>query len=232
MSFAPDFKYELSLLPSDCRYLLGLDEVGRGPWAGPVTIGAFLLDLQTFDPQVFVNLKVRDSKTLSASQRHHIFTQFQTLGFQYHCFSASPQIIDQQGIGAAIANLFSQAIVHFSGQFDFCLIDGNLDTQKIMTPSLSKRGRGEILSLINADARCFSVAAASICAKVTRDLDMDQFDKTYPQYDFIHNKGYGTQSHINALKIYGPCPIHRFSYSPIKNITCSKQNITTTLQIS
>lgn len=218
----PDFSFETSQLPPNTRFLLGIDEVGRGPWAGPVTIGAFLLDLKSFDPQTFINLKVRDSKTLSEPQRLKQYQYFQQNNYSFKTFSASSQIIDQQGIATAIENLISQALTHFSSQFDFCLLDGNLDIKKITPPLSSKRGQGEILSsLIDADATCFSVAAASIVAKVDRDLFMDQLDKIYPHYDFKNNKGYGTPKHQQGLKSHGHCPVHRYSYSPIKNLVAN-----------
>ena len=211
MSPNPNFDFEKSLIPSSCRFLMGLDEVGRGPWAGPVTVGAIILDLETFDPQVFINLKVRDSKALSASQRQSTLKQFNKLGLIYKTFSLSSETIDEEGIGNCINKLFKTALEFFGHQFDYYLIDGNINVNKVFTPSLSKRGMGEI----SADSSCFSVAAASIVAKVTRDLEMDEFDKIYPQYDFCHNKGYGTAKHQSALQTHGPCKIHRYSYRPI-----------------
>ncbi|HEX8923385.1 MAG TPA: ribonuclease HII [Patescibacteria group bacterium] len=202
----PDFVFEKSLLPSGCRYLLGIDEVGRGPWAGPVTVAGFVLDLNNFDQDFFIKLKVRDSKTLNDYQRQKIASKLQLQPFTIRILSASSEVIDQQGIGVTIENLMHRILTDLDGQFDFALIDGNL---KIPHP--------RCLSVIDADARCFSVAAASVCAKVARDKIMDDFDLLYPHYDFKNNKGYGTKKHQQGLNDHGICPIHRLSYKPIKN---------------
>ena len=191
----PDFEHEKSLIPSDCRYILGIDEVGRGPWAGPVTIGAFLIDIQNFDLNFFTKNKIRDSKLLSESQRQIIFSEFTKNNYIFKTFSAT----------SAIKNLIIEAAGSF--EYDFALVDGNysLDIPKS-------------LSVVKADTTCFSVASASICAKVVRDNLMDEFDSQYPVYGFKNHKGYGTAQHLSALKSHGPCPIHRRSYKPIKNL--------------
>ncbi len=204
---SPNFDFEKSLLPPSCRFLLGIDEVGRGPLAGPVTIGAFLLDLGTFNPQEFINLSVRDSKLLSSRQRQKIFYYLQS--FRPQTFSAASVDIDQQGIGRTINLLVIQALRAFQGQFDFYLLDGFLPCQGEV--SVGRRG----LSIVKGDQKCFSIAAASIVAKVTRDCIMDGFDSQYPQYGFKHHKGYGTKQHLSALKLHGPCPIHRLSFRPL-----------------
>lgn len=206
----PDFNYELSLLPPGTRYLLGIDEVGRGPWAGPVTLGAFLLDLKSFDLELFQKLRVRDSKKLSQSQREIIVKEFKKLSFPFKTFSASSQKIDQQGIAFCLDSLLNSALSHFSGSFDFVLVDGNQNFSQ-----------DYIRAVISADAKTFSVASASIVAKVVRDLKMETYHKEYPDYSFKDHKGYGTKKHLEALKKHGPCPIHRKSYKPIKKILSS-----------
>jgi len=200
----PDFEFEKSLLPSNCRFLLGIDEVGRGPWAGPVTIGAFLLDLKTFSPDEFIKLKVRDSKKLSTTQRQQINKYFKANNFDFKTFSASSLEIDQQGIAVCLQNLIKSALQTYRAIFDFCLIDGNF---KVDSPSTT--------SVIKGDQQCFSIASASIVAKVDRDQVMDQFDLEFPVYGFKNHKGYGTAQHLEALKTHGPCEIHRKSYKPI-----------------
>jgi len=207
----PDFDYELSLLPPGTRYLLGIDEVGRGPWAGPVTLGAFLLDLKSFDLDLFQKLKVRDSKKLSQSQRETIVKEFRKLSFPFKTFSASSQKIDQQGIAFCLDSLLNSALSHFSGSFDFVLVDGNQNFSQEY-----------IRAVISADAKTFSVASASIVAKVVRDLKMEAYHKEYPDYSFKDHKGYGTKKHLEALKKHGPCPIHRKSYKPIKKLIDTK----------
>jgi len=205
----PNFNFEKSLLPPDCRFLLGIDEVGRGPLAGPVAIGAFLLDLAHFDLNFFLNTKIRDSKTMSQKQRLHALSQFDENAYLYKVFFAHSSVIDRIGIQPAIFSIIKKALFEFYGRYDFVLLDGNL---KINTTTIPH------LSLISADSKCFSVAAASIVAKVTRDQLMTDFDSQYPGYNFTSHKGYGTAAHFAALRRLGPCPIHRRSYRPIQKL--------------
>jgi ribonuclease HII len=203
----PDFTFEKSIILTKTRFLLGIDEVGRGPWAGPVTIGAFLLDLDNFNPDDFTKIGVRDSKLLSSQKRQAIKIYLRDSGFRYLTLSASSIEIDQQGIGATITKLIDLALDSFRGSFDSAILDGNL---KHPSPS--------VISCVKADSLCFSVAAASIVAKVDRDHQMDNLGKQYPVYGFSAHKGYGTKAHFEALKANGPCPVHRFSYKPIKEL--------------
>jgi ribonuclease HII len=205
----PDFEFEKSLLPPNCRYLLGIDEVGRGPLAGPVTIGAFILDLKSFDPQEFINLKVTDSKKLTASKRQHIASYFKNK-YSFKTLSLSSSEIDRQGIAVCIYNLIQSAMQIYRSTFDFCLIDGNYNKVPLV-----KEGFREIETVIRGDAKCFSIAAASIVAKVDRDNQMNSYDLQYPNYGFISHKGYGTKKHIAAITTFGPCPIHRLSFKPL-----------------
>ncbi len=203
---SPDFEFEKSLLPTNCRYLLGIDEVGRGPLAGPVTIGAFLLDLQNFNPEDFVSLKVRDSKLLSSQQRSKIFSFFRQTNQSFKTFSLPSTVIDKQGIAHAIHRLINSALVYYRGSFDFAIVDGNYDLPRVK-------------SVVKADQLCFSVASAAICAKEVRDSMMDKYDHQYPQYGFSQHKGYGTSNHLSAISQYGPCPIHRLSFAPLNKIS-------------
>ena len=203
---SPDFDFEKSLLPPHCRFLLGIDEVGRGPLAGPVTIGGFVLDLEKFDPIEFSSLPVRDSKLLSAAKRESIYKYFQDQKFQFVTFSASSAEIDSQGIAPTIYSLIASVYTHFQSQFDFAIVDGNYSLDL-----------PHYLSVISGDAKCFSVAAASICAKVVRDKFMDSLDSEFPQYGFKQHKGYGTAAHLKALSLHGPCPHHRRSYKPVSS---------------
>lgn len=215
----PDFSYERSLLPSGIRFLLGIDEVGRGPWAGPVTIGAFLLDLQKFNPDDFIRLGVRDSKKVTNKNRQKIFSCFQQNNFTFQVVSASSLIIDERGIAPTIKGLILYILDHFRSQFDFCLVDGLPQQFPLLFQGRpARRGGGRCGFLPKADSFCFSVAAASICAKVVRDQKMDQYDQIYPGYGFGQNKGYGTAAHFSSLQKLGICPIHRKSYKPIKSL--------------
>ena len=210
----PNIDFEKSLLPPGTRYLLGIDEVGRGPLAGPVTIGAFLLDLTTFDPSIFQKLKVRDSKMLTGVARLKIKNYFAANNYNFQTFSATSTDIDQKGITVCILDLISRALEHYRTNFDYCLIDGNYRLDSL--PSLSREGAGKGLSVVSGDAKCFSIAAASIVAKVDRDTQMDQFDKQFPHYGFAAHKGYGTHQHLESITKHGPSPIHRRSFSPFK----------------
>lgn len=207
----PDFNFEKSLIPKHTRYLLGIDEVGRGPWAGPVAVGAFLIDLHNFDPQFFLKNKVRDSKTLSNLQRQKIKKLFDQNNYSYKVFLSGSSKIDQYGISNVINSLVRSALKDFRGRFDFALLDGNLHVgaDPCVCPN-------NIRSLTRADSKCFSVASASIVAKVVRDQKMIDFDQVYPGYNFSAHKGYGTPAHQQALEKIGICKIHRQSYKPIK----------------
>ena len=211
----PNFSFEQSLLPLGTRYLLGIDEVGRGPWAGPVTVGAFLLDLQNFSPDEFSKINVRDSKKLSSSQRQNIHQYFVKNNHHFKTFSKSSLEIDQQGIAVCIQQLINAALEFYSSQFDYCLIDGNY---KVVCPVKGRGTReagGRVLSVVKGDQKCFSIAAASIVAKVDRDSQMAKFDTEFPHYGFKSHKGYGTKQHLEALTLHGPCSIHRLSYKPL-----------------
>ena len=204
----PDFDFEKSLIPSNTRFLLGVDEVGRGPLAGPVALGAFLLDLDVFDPATFAEIKVRDSKTLSEKQRLSTLTYFRKHSYSYKVFFAYASLIDKIGISSAIALTVKKIVSTFPHKFDFVLLDGSLS----LPQDIPHR------SVIKADSKCFSVASASIVAKVTRDHHMCSFDPVYPGYGFSSHKGYGTAAHLQALQSLGPCPIHRQSFRPIKKL--------------
>jgi len=204
----PDFNFEKSLIPPSTRFLLGVDEVGRGPLAGPVALGAFLLDLDSFNPETFAKIKVRDSKTLSEKQRQLALSYFKQNNYSYKVFFAYASLIDKIGIGPAIALTVKKIVSAFPQNFDFVLLDGSLS----LPDNIPHR------AVIKADAKCFSVAAASIVAKITRDHHMCDLDQTYPGYGFSSHKGYGTAAHLSALQALGPCAIHRRSYKPVKKL--------------
>lgn len=201
---SPDINFEKSLLPPNCRFVLGIDEVGRGPWAGPVTIGAFVFDLESFTPDFPFN-KIKDSKLISEKNRAELYSYFQKNDFLFKTFSSSSQEIDSLGIQVCINNNIAQAVEYFYEKVDFVLIDGN------MKLNLSRQYK----SVVSGDKRCFSMAAASICAKVERDREMFQYHQQFPIYGFDSHKGYGTAAHIKAINDHGICHIHRRSYKPL-----------------
>ena len=215
----PTFDFEKSLLPPRCRYLLGVDEVGRGPLAGPLTLTGFLIDLSIFNPKNFIKLSVRDSKTLSHLQRQKIVNAVELQNYSTKTIMIESRDLDKQGITASLHFGLTQILQFFQGRFDICLFDGNTNF-----------GFSSVISVIRGDANCFSIFAASIIAKESHDTIMDEYDLQYPQYGFKNHKGYGTAAHLAALKLHGPCPIHRFSYKPIKNlITYKRQCVGTPL---
>ncbi len=207
----PDSIFEHSLIPKKCRYLLAIDEVGRGPWAGPLHMAGCLFDLKYFNIATLAMHPIRDSKLLPASQRNKLASGV---------LKEIPSIIkykdnnyiDKYGLVSALKTLVEEISNSFP-QVDFLLIDGNYHLDN----SLPYK------SIIKGDRRCFTIASASIIAKVERDRVMVNEAKKYPQYGFNKHKGYGTAQHLVALKKYGPCAIHRQSFKPLQAFLLSPQ---------
>lgn len=181
------------------RLVVGLDEVGRGPLAGPLAVGAVVL------PQRPVVLGLNDSKQLSAKTRERLAEQVKRAALAWHVEYVQPAVIDECGISWALKHAFKAAIAKIDGlcacKPGAVLIDGNalhIDEREI--------------NVVKGDAKCASIAAASIVAKVARDGLMCEYAKDYPQYHFESNKGYGAASHIAAIKQFGLCPLHRASF--------------------
>ena len=176
--------------------IAGIDEVGRGPLAGPVVTACVSI------PREKLVLGVDDSKKLSEKRREALFDQLKDAAeYCETCFIA-PDVIDEINILAATKRAMEQCGAGFSGVFLVDAVSG------LHLP-------GEIRAIIHGDALSYMIGAASIIAKVTRDRYMVELDRQYPMYGFARNKGYGTREHIEALKKYGPCPEHRRSF--IKN---------------
>lgn len=180
--------------------ICGIDEVGRGPLAGPVVAAAVVL------PANCQILYVNDSKQLSAKKREKLYDvimdQAVSVGFGY----ASHERIDEINILQATYEAMRQAVGALSVAPDLLLNDA------VKIPQLTMKQ----VPIVKGDAKSLSIAAASIVAKVTRDRMMVEYDSLFPEYDFAGNKGYGSAKHIAALREYGPCPIHRSSF--IKNL--------------
>lgn len=181
---------------ADRQYICGVDEVGRGPLAGPVVAGAVIL------PKDCDILYINDSKKLSAQKREELSAIIFEKAICAQTALVSPQIIDEINILQATYEAMRQAILKLNPQPDILLNDA------VNIPDVSIPQVG----IIKGDAKSISIGAASIIAKVTRDAMMVEYDKIYPEYDFASNKGYGSKKHIEALKKYGPCPIHRQSF--------------------
>lgn len=181
---------------SDYNYICGIDEVGRGPLAGPVVAGAVIL------PKDCDILYINDSKKLTASKREELFQIIMEKAVSAKTALVSPQYIDKVNILQATYEAMRKAIATLDVQPNILLNDA------VNIPLVNIKQ----VPIIKGDAKSISIGAASIIAKVTRDAMMVEYDKIYPEYDFASNKGYGSAKHIEALKKYGPCPIHRRSF--------------------
>lgn len=188
------FYYERTLASNGARLIAGIDEAGRGPLAGPVVVAGVVMPLD--DPIAGVN----DSKKLSAAKRDKLYDSIVSKALQVQVAIVDHDIIDRDNILNATKSGMLQCINGFT-DVDCVLIDA----VKLNAPV-------QTLSIIHGDALSYSIAAASIVAKVTRDRLMVQYDAQYPQYGFARHKGYGTAEHIALLKQYGPCPIHRRTF--------------------
>ena len=180
-----------------------MDEVGRGPLAGPVMAGVAILPPNLKGS--WVNL-VRDSKQLTKTQREKALFHLQDVALGLEVGICSSQEVDALGIVEATKLAMSRAIDSLAVKPQFLLLDA-ITLQKVSIPQKS---------IIRGDALCLSIAAASIVAKVTRDRLMEQEDKFFPGYGFARNKGYGTREHMTKLKQLGPCLIHRYSFAPVR----------------
>jgi ribonuclease HII len=197
---------EAAIAEIGSRLIAGLDEAGRGAIAGPVVAAAVILPLER--PEDLARLAgVDDSKKLSVKKRDALYELIVELSLAYGIGSASAGEIDDHGIIAATMLAMRRATALLNPQPEFMLIDGRIRLRK---PALPQR------SIIRGDAKSQSIAAASILAKVTRDRLMQEEQRHYPAYGFGRHKGYCTEIHVQALSEHGPCPIHRYSFAPIR----------------
>lgn len=177
-------------------HICGIDEVGRGPLAGPVVAGAVIL------PKDCDILYINDSKKLSEKKREELYAVIMERAVAVGLGYSTPERIDEINILQATYEAMREAIANLGTVPDLLLNDA------VTIPQVSIRQ----VPIIKGDAKSISIGAASIVAKVTRDRLMVQYDEVYPEYGFASNKGYGAQAHTEALKKYGPCPIHRRSF--------------------
>jgi len=194
------YKEERNLRQRGYQLIAGIDEAGRGPLAGPVVAAAVIL------PADYRNSEINDSKQLSALQRERLFVEIKNVALSYAVSLISPKDIDEIGILNATKLAMRQAVQKLDPRPDFILIDAvsiNLDgiPQK---------------AIIRGDETVFSIAAASILAKVSRDHLMAKYHQKYPQYGFDQHMGYGTEIHLRAISKHGPSPIHRMTFAPLK----------------
>lgn len=198
VAFKARFKFEQSLWHKGINYVAGVDEVGRGPLAGPVVAAAVIL------PSDFDLIEVNDSKQLSDKKRQLLAPQIKQEALAYGFGVINNQIIDSVNIYEAARLAMKDAVLSLSPRPEQLIVDAM--NVPVSIPQLD---------MVKADAQSISVSAASIIAKVYRDEVMADYAKIYPEYDFDNNAGYGTKKHLEALKSIGPCPIHRRSFSPV-----------------
>lgn len=191
-------KIEETLYHQGKKYICGIDEAGRGPLAGPVVVASVIM------PKDSMIEGINDSKKVSEKKREVLYDQIQKQAVSVSVGIIDQKRIDEINILNATKEGLTRSIQELCVKPDFILVDAltHIDTCGICYQSI-----------IKGDAKCYSIAAASIIAKVTRDRIMRQWDEIYPQYGFAKHKGYGTANHIIAIKEYGLCPIHRISFT-------------------
>ncbi|MDR1616326.1 MAG: ribonuclease HII [Syntrophomonadaceae bacterium] len=194
-------RYELEAYAEGYKIIAGLDEVGRGPLAGPVVAAAVILPADFFLPEV------DDSKKLGAKKRQKLAAEIKREALDWSVSYVFPPYLDELNILGATKHAMINCVDTLNTRPDFLLIDALfLDDINIKQ-----------LPLVKGDTLSVSIACASIIAKVERDQSMAYYDQLYPGYDFTSNKGYGTKKHLAALAENGPCGLHRTSFEPIKS---------------
>ena len=194
-------KIEQEIYDQGKEYICGIDEAGRGPLAGPVVVASVIM------PKDSMIEGVNDSKKVSEKKREKLYDQILEEAISYSVGIVDQKEIDRVNILNATKAGLTESIKGLKTKPDIILVDAltGIDTCGI-----------PYMPIIKGDAKCYSIAAASIIAKVTRDRIMRQWHEVYPEYNFIQHKGYGTAAHIAAIKEYGLCPLHRLSF--VKNI--------------
>ena len=193
-------EFETNLYKTGIKYIAGIDEAGRGPLAGPVVVGIAIMK-----PESFIE-GINDSKKISEKKREMLYDTITEEAVDWAVGIIDQNEIDKINILNETKKALHMAIDNLKVKPDRILVDAleHIDTCGI-----------PYTSIIKGDAKIYSISAASIIAKVTRDRIMQEYDEIYPQYGFTNHKGYGTAKHIQAIKQYGPCPLHRKTF--IKN---------------
>jgi ribonuclease HII len=190
------------------RYVAGVDEAGRGPLAGPVVAAAVIF------PPEYRNKEINDSKQLSATKRAYLYDIIKNEAIAVGVGVAESDVIDQINILRASLQAMSEALQELDTSPDYLLVDG---LHRVPLPTPQK-------PIVKGDALSISIAAASIIAKVSRDRIMEIYHRQFPQYNFMRNKGYGTEEHRNAIKQFGMCKIHRRSFH-LKNLDINQTTL-------
>jgi ribonuclease HII len=205
----PDlFEFERAARTRGCSGVAGVDEAGRGPLAGPVVAAAVALPEHWLDAGLPDALRgLNDSKQLTESQRNRFFEQLMsTPGLCHGIATVDAAAIDRWNILQATHQAMNAALQKLHPAPDHALVDGRA-AQSLEFPQTA---------LVKGDSRSYSIAAASILAKVTRDRLMLEYHEQWPHYGFADHKGYGTPQHLTAISKHGPCPIHRMTFAPLK----------------
>lgn len=202
------FQYELELLEQGLTRIVGVDEAGRGPLAGPVFAAAVMFPVEWLRRGLPGPLeKVNDSKQLSPQTRETLFAELTSRSeIHYAIAHVDAATIDEINILQATHRAMNQALAQLQPPPEHALVDG-LRVKSLALPHTA---------IVSGDALSYSIAAASILAKVSRDRCMLEWDRLYPGYGFARHKGYGTARHLAALKALGACPIHRRSFAPMR----------------
>jgi len=199
---------ELELLSKGFKNIIGIDEVGRGAFAGPVVVGAYIY---TQNSKIIPG--ITDSKKVTKKNRElisgliHSGDSIIKIG--------EVDLINKIGIGKTVESLIHTILEEYSSEDTYFLLDGHFPTLK----------QKNSLQVLKGDSLHYSISCASIVAKVYRDKLMHDFDSSYPHYNFVKNVGYGTATHIDAIKKYGITPLHRLSFKPIGDIANNKRKI-------
>jgi len=207
ITFQPTFKFENECLNSAGidKCVAGIDEAGCGPWAGPVVAAAVVINQDLFCEEL--RRSVKDSKKLARSKREDVYKKLiDHPSIQYGVGEVSAQEIDLLNIAKATCLAMEKAVQELKLKPAYALVDG------IRVPHLTPHVR----TIIKGDQQSYSIAAASIIAKVTRDFIMMALDQEYPHYGWKNNAGYGTKVHHEAMKLHGLTSHHRLSYAPVK----------------
>lgn len=213
-----DLKIEQKYFSHCYKMVAGVDEVGRGPLAGPVVAACVVIGSEFVIPKELEGVK--DSKKLSEKKREELYEDIMRILPDVGVGICNHKIIDKVNILQATFLAMKKAVTELKEEPEIVLVDG-----KFTVPILSVQQK----AIIKGDSSVFSIAAASIVAKVVRDRLMRKIHDKYPEYGFHKHKGYGTKFHIEALKKYGPCPIHRRSFSPVKELfLVNKKNLVNT----
>lgn len=191
-------EFEKKLYADGVKYIAGIDEAGRGPLAGPVVVGCVIMK-----PESFIEY-VNDSKKVSETKREMLYAKITDEAISWSTGIVDEKEIDEINILNATKKALTEAIDKLKIKPDIILVDAldKIDTRGI-----------KYISVIKGDAKIYSISAASIIAKVTRDRIMREYDEVYPEYGFAGHKGYGTAKHIQAIKEHGICSIHRKTFT-------------------